>query len=97
MLTKGVGIGQVVLERDVVAGVALLAYLVAAKSDDFRAKIFDNISHARKNEVAAQEEILKPMRRSTCEEITGRFVGILRHAYEDGKLVIKGRNEEAYI
>lgn len=74
-----------------------LAYLVAAKSDDFRAKIFDNISHARKNEVAAQEEILKPMRRYTCEEITGRFVGILRRAYEDGKLVIKGRNEEAYI
>jgi flagellar motor switch protein FliG len=74
-----------------------LAYLVAAKSDEFRAKIFDNISHARKNEVAAQEDILKPMRRSTCEEITSRFVGILRRAYEEGKLIIKGRNEEAYI
>ena len=74
-----------------------LAYLVAAKSDDFRNKILDNISNSRRNEVLEQEDILKPMRRSTCEEITSRFVGILRRAYEEGRLVIKGRNDEAYI
>ena len=74
-----------------------IAYLIAAKSDDFRNKILDNISNSRRNEVLEQEEILKPMRKSTCEDITNKFVGILRRAYEDGDLIIKGRNEEAYI
>ena len=74
-----------------------IAYLIAAKSDEFREKILDNISNSRRNEVTEQEEILKPMRRSTCEDITSEFVGILRRAYEEGKLVIKGRNDEIYV
>lgn len=74
-----------------------LAYLIAAKSDEFRAKILDNISNSRRNEVTEQEEILKPMRRSTCEEVTSKFVGILRRAYEDGNLIIKGRNDDVYV
>lgn len=74
-----------------------LAYLIAAKSDNFRNKILDNISNSRRNEVLEQEEILKPMRKSTCEDITNKFVGVLRRAYEDGNLIIKGRNEEAYV
>ena len=74
-----------------------IAYLIAAKTDEFRSKILDNISNSRRNEVLEQEEILKPMRRSTCEDITNKFVGVLRRAYEDGNLIIKGRNEEAYI
>ena len=74
-----------------------IAYLIAAKSDEFRNKILDNISNSRRNEVLEQEELLKPMRKSTCEDITNKFVGILRRAYEDGNLIIKGRNEEAYV
>ena len=74
-----------------------LAYIIAAKTDDFRNKILDNISHGRRSEVLEQEELLKPMKRSECERITATFVGILRHAYEEGKLIIKGRNDEAYI
>ena len=74
-----------------------VAYLIAAKSDEFRAKILDNVSNARRSEILEQEDILKPMRRSTCEDITNKFVGILRRAYEDGDLIIKGRNEEAYV
>jgi len=74
-----------------------IAHLIAAKKDDFRDKILDNLSQSRRREVLEQEDILKPMRRSDCEQITSRFVGILRRAYEDGELIIKGRNDEAYI
>ena len=74
-----------------------IAYLIAAKSDEFRAKILDNVSSSRRNEILEQEDILKPMRKSTCEEITNKFVGVLRRAYEDGNLIVKGRNEEAFI
>ena len=74
-----------------------VAHLIAAKPDDFRAKILDNISQGRRSEVLEQEDLLKPMKRSECERITAQFVGILRRAYEEGKLIIKGRNDEAYI
>ena len=74
-----------------------IAYLIAAKPDDFRDKILDNISQLRRHEVLEQEDILKPMRRADCERITSQFVGILRRAYEEGNLIIKGRNDEQYI
>ncbi len=74
-----------------------VAHLIAAKSDDFRNKILDNISHGRRSEVLEQEDLLKPMKRSECERITAYFVGILRRAYEEGKLIIKGRNDEIFV
>ena len=74
-----------------------IAYLIAGKPDGFRDKVLDNISQGRRNEVLEQEDLLKPMKRSECERITSQFVGILRHAYEEGKLVIKGRNDEIFI
>ena len=74
-----------------------LAYLIAAKSDDFRDKILDNVSHGRRTEILEQEDLLKPMKRSECERITSTFVGILRRAYEEGKLIIKGRNDEIFV
>ena len=74
-----------------------IAYLIAAKPDDFRDKILDNISQGRRTEVLEQEDLLKPMKRTDCERITSQFVGILRRAYEEGKLIIKGRNDEQYI
>ena len=74
-----------------------LAYLIAAKPDDFRDKILDNISQGRRTEVLEQEDLLKPMKRTDCERITSQFVGILRRAYEEGELIIKGRNDEQYI
>ena len=74
-----------------------LAHLIAAKPDDFREKILDNVSHGRRTEILEQEDLLKPMKRSECERITTTFVGILRRAYEDGKLVIKGRNDDVYV
>lgn len=74
-----------------------IAYLIAAKPDDFRDKILDNVSHGRRTEILEQEDLLKPMKRTDCERITASFVGILRRAYEEGKLIIKGRNDEAYM
>ena len=74
-----------------------IAYLIAGKTDDFRNKMLDNISSGRKAEVLAQEDILKPMRRSDCERITSEFFSKLRRAYEEGHLIIKDRNDDVFI
>lgn len=74
-----------------------IAYLVAAKPDNFREKILSNISAGRREEVLAQEDILKPMRRSDCEKITSEFFSKLRRAYEQETLIIKGRNEDIFL
>jgi flagellar motor switch protein FliG len=74
-----------------------IAYLVAAKPDDFREKILSNISAGRRAEVRAQEDILKPMRRSDCERITSEFFSKLRRAYEEGHLIIQDRNDDIYV
>lgn len=74
-----------------------IAYLIAAKPDDFRDKILDNVSSARRTEILAQEDILKPMKRSDCERITAQFFSILRREYESGHLIIKGRNDDVFV
>ncbi len=74
-----------------------IAYLVAGKPDDFREKILSNISAGRRAEVRAQEDILKPMRRSDCERITSEFFSKLRRAFEEGHLIIKDRNDDVFI
>lgn len=74
-----------------------ISYLIAGKSDDFRAKILNNISSGRRTEVLEQEEILKPMRRSDCDKITAEFFSKLRRAYEEGHLIIKDRNEDTFL
>lgn len=74
-----------------------IAFLIAGKNDEFRDKMLNNISSGRRTEVLAQEDILKPMRRSDCEKITSEFFSKLRRAYEDGHLIIKDRNEDVFI
>ena len=74
-----------------------IAYLVAAKPDDFREKILSNISAGRRAEVRVQEDILKPMRRSDCERITSEFFSKLRRALEEGHLIIKDRNDDVFV
>lgn len=71
-----------------------ICYLIAGKKDDFRAKILKNVSSVRGTEILEQEEILKPMRRADCESVTSMFFSILRRAYEEGHLIINGRNDE---
>lgn len=74
-----------------------IAYLIAGKTDEFRAKILDNISSGRRAEALEQEEILKPMRRADCDKITAEFFSKLRRAYEEGHLIIKDRNEDTFL
>ena len=74
-----------------------IAFLIASKPDDFREKILCNISSGRRSEVLAQEDILKPMRRSDCERITSEFFSKLRRAFEEGHLIIKDRNDDVFV
>ena len=74
-----------------------IAFLIAGKPDDFREKILSNISAGRRAEVRAQEDFLKPMRRSDCERITSEFFSKLRRAFEEGHLIIQDRNDDVYV
>ena len=74
-----------------------IAMLVAAKSKEFRNKIFGCISAGRQKNVQDEIEINSPYRKSDCESITSGFFSVLRRAYENGELIIKGRNEEEYV
>lgn len=74
-----------------------IAYLIAGKDNDFCEKILSNISAGRRNEVRAQSEILKPMRKSDVDRITNLFVARLRNEFETGNLIIKDRNEDKFI
>lgn len=71
--------------------------LLAKKPDAFRKKILGCVSAGRRAEIAEEEEISSPLRKSDCEKVTEDFFLMLRRAYEDGKLIVKGRNDEIYV
>ena len=74
-----------------------IAFLIAGKSDDFRRKLLRNLSQNRTAMVLEEEVVRKPMRRSDCERATSLFFTTLRRAWEDGSLIIKGRDDEIYV
>ena len=74
-----------------------IAYLIASKAEDFRAKILDNVSENRRKSILETEKFLYPMRKSDCEKATSQFFSTLRRAYEEGNLYIKGRDDELYV
>lgn len=74
-----------------------IAYLIADKDEAFRAKIFSCLSRGRGNTVRDEEQIMKPMRKRDCDEVTSRFVTELRRAYEKGELKILNREDEEYV
>ena len=51
-----------------------IAYLVANKSLEFRAKIFDNMSKVRSEVILEEEEYRKPMLKKDCDEITQKLL-----------------------
>lgn len=71
--------------------------LLAKKPEEFRAKILGCVSAGRRAEIAEEEEIASPLRKADCDKVTEDFFLLLRRAYEDGKLIIKGRNDEIYV
>ena len=74
-----------------------IAYLVAGKSQDFRDKIFKNISKGRGDIVLEEEQIHKPMLKKDCETVTAEFFSFLRRKWEVGELRIIGRDDEQYV
>jgi flagellar motor switch protein FliG len=73
------------------------AYLIAGKTDLFRSKILRNVSTGRGDAILEEEQLHKPMLRRDCDEVTNKFLGTLRSAYEQGKFKISGRDENDYI
>lgn len=74
-----------------------IAMLIAKKPDSFVEKILSCISSGRRALVREEQNINSPFRRSDCEKITSQFFSVLRRAFEDGKLIIKGRNDDIFI
>lgn len=74
-----------------------IAFLIAGKDESFRNKILSNVSRTRGDQILEEESIRKPMRRRDCDEATTKFFSTLRRAWEDGSLVISGRDEDIYV
>ena len=74
-----------------------IAYLVAGKSQEFRDKIFKNISKGRGDIVLEEENLHKPMLKKDCETVTSEFFSYLRRKWEAGELRIIGRDDEQYV
>lgn len=74
-----------------------LALLIAGKPEEFRKKILTNVSKGRGDSVLEEEQLKKPIRKRDADEVTDAFFGTLRRAWEQGKLVIKGRDDDVYV
>jgi flagellar motor switch protein FliG len=74
-----------------------IAFLIAGKNEQFRKKILSNVSTTRGDSILEEESMKKPMRRSDCEKVSAQFFSVLRRAWEEGKLVIKGRDDDVYV
>ena len=71
--------------------------LIAGKDDAFRSKILGNMSSHRASEVLNVESYKKPFRKTDVEKAASQFFAVLRRAWEDGKLIIKGRDGDVYV
>lgn len=74
-----------------------LALLIAGKPEEFREKILTNVSKGRGDSVLEEEQLKKPIRKRDADEVTDAFFGTLRRAWEQGKLIIKGRDDDVYV
>ncbi len=74
-----------------------IALLIAGKKEEFRKKILSDVSGNRAQMILDEEELRKPFRKVDCDKITSLFFSILRRAWEDGSLIIQGRDDEIYV
>jgi len=74
-----------------------VAYLIAGKPEPFRKKILYNVSKGRGDTVLEEEQLAKPMSKRDCNDVTGKFLGAMRSAYEQGKFKIDGRDDGEYV
>lgn len=74
-----------------------IAFLIHSKKEDFRNKILSNVSQNRKAQILDEEERHSPMRKADVEKETSIFFAFMRRSWEEGKLIIKGRDDEVYV
>ena len=74
-----------------------VVYLIAGKGGEYRKKLLGCVSASRRKLILEEEDLRKPILRSACDEATAKFISVLREAYERGRLVIKGRNDEEFV
>ncbi len=71
-----------------------IAFLIANKEQKLRDKILTNVSTTRGTVILEEETLSKPMRKRDVDEITNAFFTKLRTAWENGTLIIIGRDDE---
>ena len=75
-----------------------IAILIKGKSEQFREKIFHNISKTRGDIILEEEQLHNRVLKSDSERITSNFYAALRRAWENGDLRIEGRDDgEIYV
>ena len=74
-----------------------IAHLVAGKPDAFKQKILSCVSTGKRTEVRDEQSFAGHFLKSECEKITEEFFKTMRDAYNDGKLIIYGRDEDVYV
>ncbi|MGI5172516.1 flagellar motor switch protein FliG [Treponema sp. OMZ 840] len=74
-----------------------IAVLIAGKEEKFRTKILQNMSKGRGDTVLEEEQLKIPVRKKDSDEVTHTFFSALRRAWEEGRLVIKGRDDDVYV
>lgn len=74
-----------------------IALLIADKKEDFRTKILRNMSKGRGDAVLEEEQLRLPVRKKESDEATQSFFAVLRSAWEEGRLTIKGRDDDVYV
>ena len=71
-----------------------IAILIAGKEENFRNKIFSNISKIRGAEILEEEQLKLPVKKTESVAVTDKFMGAMRAAWERGDLIIAGRDDE---
>jgi flagellar motor switch protein FliG len=64
-----------------------IAKLIAGKSEEFREKIFANLSKGRRERILEEESLEAPFRRVDCDAITDLFLAKVRREWGDGRIV----------
>lgn len=74
-----------------------IALLISDKTELFRKKILSNVSKGRGDIILEEEQLRKPILKRDCDQITNIFFSSLRRAWEEGKLIISGRDGDIYV
>lgn len=71
-----------------------IAKLIAFKEKPFVEKILSCVSENRKKTIIEEVQLNSQFRKSDCEIIFNDFFSILRRAYEEGRFIVKNRNDD---